>query len=268
MTDFAIAGIGGRMGRALAGLIASHPYDYTLKAGFEYPAHPDLGRELALFLGESSLPGRLAAMESSALRGAEVLMEFTAPAASLEHLALAVRTGTPVVLGTTGFSEEEEEKVKAFARQIPLLFTSNTSLGMNLMISLAGRIATLLGSDYALEVIEAHHDQKKDAPSGSARKLLNALAQARGLDPDKVCRHGRLGLTGPRGRDEIGVSVIRGGDIVGEHTVMFIGPGERLELTHRVQSRATFAAGALRAGVWLKDKEPGLYDMQDVLHLK
>jgi 4-hydroxy-tetrahydrodipicolinate reductase len=268
MTNFAVAGIGGRMGRALAGLIAAHPADYALQAGFEYPAHPALGRDLALFLGESSLPGRLAVLSGAALSEADVLIEFTTPAASLEHLLAAAQARTPVVLGTTGFSREEEEKVMAFANKIPLLFTSNTSVGMNLMLEMAGRIAALLDSSYALELIEAHHDQKKDAPSGSARKLLAALAQARGLDPDKDCRHGRAGITGPRGRDEIGVSVIRGGDIVGEHTVMFIGQGERLELTHRVQNRATFAAGALRAGSWLKDKKPGLYDMRDVLHLK
>jgi 4-hydroxy-tetrahydrodipicolinate reductase len=268
MINFAVAGIGGRMGRTLAGLIALNPGQYTLQAGFEYPGHPALGQDLNIFLGQNCFSGQVEDINAAALQRADVLLEFTSPAASLRHLELAARCRTALVLGTTGFTAEEKEIIAAFGRHIPLLFASNTSLAMNLMFSLAGEIAKVLDSDYALEIIEAHHDQKKDAPSGTAWTLLEILAQARGLDPAAACRHGRAGLTGPRCRDEIGVSVLRGGDIVGEHTVMFIGQGERLELTHRVQNRNTFAAGALRAGSWLKGREPGLYGMKDVLGLK
>ena len=141
------------------------------------------------------------------------------------------------------------------------------SVGMNLMFKLTGMIAKALGPDYALELMEAHHDQKVDAPSGTAVKLIEELAHARGLDPAQAAIHGRKGMVGPRTKDEIGVSVIRGGDIVGDHTVYFIGYGERLELTHRAQSRDTFAQGAVRAALWVKEKAPGLYDMADVLGL-
>ncbi len=148
-----------------------------------------------------------------------------------------------------------------------MVLTPNLSVGMNLMFKLAGDMARLLGPDYALELLEAHHDQKKDAPSGSALRLLDELCAARGWEREKVCAHGRHGLVGPRPGEEIGVSVLRGGDIVGEHTIYFIAQGERLELTHRASSRDTFARGAVRAALWLEGRAPGLYDMQDVLGL-
>jgi 4-hydroxy-tetrahydrodipicolinate reductase len=227
-----------------------------------------MGQSLRSFLGQDSLDGFVEDMNPEALGRAEVLLEFTSPAASLQHLALARQCRRAVVLGTTGFPAAQKEEVAAFGRDIPLIFAANTSLAMNLMFSLVKQVAQTLDSDYALELIEAHHDQKKDAPSGTAWRLLEILAQARGLDLNRDCRHGRVGLSGPRRREEIGVSVLRGGDIAGEHTVMFIGQGERLELSHRVQSRNTFAAGALRAGAWLKGRAPGLYDMEDVLGLR
>jgi 4-hydroxy-tetrahydrodipicolinate reductase len=267
MITFALAGIGGRMGRTLARLIAASPDKYTLAAGFEYPAHPAQGQKLGGFLGQDSLAGVLEDINPAALKRADVLLEFTSPAASLQHLALARDCHTPVVLGTTGFTAEEKREIADIGRHIPLVFAANTSLAMNLMFTLAREIAETLDSDYALEVIEAHHEQKKDAPSGTAWTLLEILAQARGLELSQACRHGRVGMTGPRRREEIGVSVLRGGDIAGEHTVMFIGQGERLELTHRVQSRDTVALGALRAGSWLKGRAPGLYTMRDVLGL-
>jgi 4-hydroxy-tetrahydrodipicolinate reductase len=154
------------------------------------------------------------------------------------------------------------------AKKVPVVFAPNMSVGMNLMFKLAGIITQVLGPDYALELVEAHHDQKKDAPSGSAVRLLEEMAAARGLKLDKALRHGRQGLVGARSKGEIGVSVIRGGDIVGDHTVFFIGQGERIELTHRAHSRETFAQGAVRAALWVVEQTPGLYDMQDVLGLK
>ena len=268
MVNIAIAGIGGRMGRAMAAIIAAGRSDYNLAAGFEFAEHPALGQELSAFLGLPGLTGRLEVISPELLAGADVLLDFTRPEGSMQHLDICAQAGKAVVLGTTGFSAEQKTIISDYAGRIPLVFASNYSVAMNLMFQLVGEMAAILGSDYALEVIEAHHDQKVDAPSGTAWTLLEALAKARNLNLDKACRHGRHGINGPRAVDEIGVSVIRGGDIVGEHTVMFIGQGERLDLTHRVQTRDTFAQGAIRAAAWLVGKGVGLYDMKDVLGLK
>lgn len=267
MTNFAIAGIGGRMGRAMAAIIAASPDKYKLGAGFEYKGHAAVGQPLGLFLGEPSLGGVLGDDPLKALAETDVLLDFTTPAATMENVRACLKLNKRMVVGTTGLSDEQKDELYRAAEQIPLLFSSNFSVGMNLMFELAEKMTKALGPDYALELIEAHHDKKVDAPSGTAWTLLEALAAGSGLSPQTSLRHGRVGMVGPRGQDEIGVSVIRGGDIVGEHTIMFIGQGERLELSHKVQSRNTFAQGAVRAGMWLKEKPAGLYSMKHVLGL-
>ncbi|KIX11696.1 4-hydroxy-tetrahydrodipicolinate reductase [Dethiosulfatarculus sandiegensis] len=266
MVKVAVAGAAGRMGRRILALSAAHEEAVPV-SGFEAPNSEYVGRPLSELAGVASLEGVVADSAEKALEIADVLVDFTVPEATMQNLAVAARLGKACVIGTTGLSVEEREKIASYAKEIPVVFAPNMSVGMNLMFKLAGMITKVLGPDYALEVLEAHHDQKKDAPSGTAVKIIDELAKQRGWDVDEVCAHGRKGLVGARPKEEIGVSVIRGGDIVGEHTVYYIGQGERLELTHKAQSRDTFVQGAIRAAVWISQKEPGLYDMPDVLGL-
>ncbi len=265
MVRIAVAGAAGRMGRRILALAAADP-ELEVTGAFEAPDHPAVGKSLKELTG-TQLEGLVLSDPARAMEGAEVLVDFTAPKATAAHVALAARMGLSAVVGTTGLGEEERKAVAEAARQVGVVIAPNMSVGMNLMFKLAGLVAKILGEDYAVELVEAHHDQKKDAPSGSAIRLLEAVAEARGWELDKVARYGRVGMVGPRPAKEIGVSVIRGGDIVGEHTLMFITGGERIELTHRAHSRDTFARGALRAAIWVAKQKPGLYDMADVLGL-
>jgi 4-hydroxy-tetrahydrodipicolinate reductase len=266
MVRVAVAGVAGRMGGAIARALALTPRA-VLAGGFEAEGHPSQGRPLAEVTGFSGAPGVVAASVEEALKKAQVLVDFTSPAASLDHLKVCAKLGKAAVVGTTGLDAAQKKALNRYAKKIPIVFAPNMSVGMNLMFKLVGIITQVLGPDYALELMEAHHDQKKDAPSGSAVRLLEEMAHVRGLKLGTALRHGRHGIVGARTKDEIGVSVIRGGDIVGEHTVFFIGQGERLEVTHRAHSRDTFAQGAVRAALWVEHQEPGLYDMQDVLGL-
>ncbi|MFZ5584410.1 MAG: 4-hydroxy-tetrahydrodipicolinate reductase [Thermodesulfobacteriota bacterium] len=268
MTRVAVAGVAGRMGGYIVRAILDRP-GLELAGGFEMPGHPALNRRIAEVAGAPGAGELLVGADpASVIAAADVLVDFTAPAATLEHLALCVGQAKAAVIGTTGLTAAQKQAVAEMARKTPVVFAPNMSVGMNLMFKLAGMMARVLGPEYALELVEAHHDQKKDSPSGTAVRLLEELAAARGWSLDDVARHGRQGLIGARPQEEIGVSVIRGGDIVGEHTVYFITQGERLELTHRAHNRDTFAQGAARAALWVADKPAGLYDMQDVLGLK
>ncbi len=268
MIGMAVAGVAGRMGGHIVRAIGRQA-EAGLAGGFEAPGHPAIGKPVADVCGEPRAGELLvSAGPGAALAQAEVLIDFTAPAVSLAHLELCARLGKAAVIGTTGLDNDQKQDVAALAARVPVVYSPNMSVGMNLMFKLAGLVARVLGPDYAMELVEAHHDQKKDAPSGSAVRLLEEMAAARGWKLDDVAKHGRVGMVGARPQDEIGVSVIRGGDIVGDHTIYFITQGERLELTHRAHSRDTFAQGAVRAALWVADKKPGLYDMQDVLGLK
>ncbi len=267
MIRIAVAGAAGRMGGRIIRAISTQE-NAELAGAFEAPGNPAVGRSVAEAVGVAGAAGVLTDDAGQAIAQADVLIDFTAPAATLKHLALAAAAGKAVVIGTTGLDAAQQEEIKKHAAKTPVVYAPNMSVGMNFMFKLVGMMAKVLGEGYALELVEAHHDQKKDAPSGTAVKLIAELAAARGWDPDEACRHGRQGMVGARSKDEIGISVIRGGDIVGDHTVYFIGQGERLELTHRAHSRDTFAQGAVRAALWAAGKAPGLYDMQDVLGLK
>ena len=267
MVRMAVAGGAGRMGIRIIHAIVSRE-GAELAGAFEAPGNPAVGQAISAIAGQAEAPGVMGDDVVQAIANADVLIDFTAPAATVNNVAKAAEAGKAMVIGTTGLDKAQQEEIKKQAAKIPVVYAPNMSVGMNLMFKLVGMIAEVLGDGYALELVEAHHDQKKDAPSGTAVKLLAELAAARGWNLDEVLKHGRQGMVGARSKDEIGVSVIRGGDIVGDHTVYFIGQGERLEFTHRAHSRDTFVQGAVRAALWVSGKEPGLYNMQDVLGLK
>jgi 4-hydroxy-tetrahydrodipicolinate reductase len=202
-----------------------------------------------------------------AIGGADVVVDFSSHTATRALLEAAVASSKPVVLGTTGHAPAEKAELLRLAAGVPCVWAGNFSVGVNLLFALTRRAARVLGADYDAEVLEMHHRLKKDAPSGTAARLLEIILEERGLPPSSA-RHGRQGITGERSRSEVGVHAIRGGDVVGDHTVIFAGTGERIELTHKAGERAIFARGALRAAQWVVTQGPGVYDMQDVLGLK
>ncbi|HYX67070.1 MAG TPA: 4-hydroxy-tetrahydrodipicolinate reductase [Burkholderiales bacterium] len=255
----AIAGAGGRMGQALIeGLRGERELQFA--AALEAPGHAALGSAIAGI--------RIGADVGAALAGADVLIDFTRPEATLAHVRLCAEQGKAMVIGTTGFPAGRKSEIEQAAKKIPIVMAANFAVGVNALYKLAETAARILGEGYDVEIIEAHHRQKVDAPSGTALKLGEVIAAALQEKLAQVERHGRHGEVGPRPAGEIGFHALRGGDIVGEHTVLFAGVGERLELTVRSQSRATYAAGALRAARWLAGRRPGLYDMYDVLGLR
>lgn len=237
-----INGSKGRMGQAL---IAAAP-----DLGLRVVAALDAGDDLA-----------------AAVPGCDVIIDFSSPAATAQLLKVAVTHRKAVVLGTTGHSEIEKKSLRRLAAKLPCVWAGNFSVGVNLLFALVDRAAGILGPDYDAEVIEMHHRFKKDAPSGTAERLLEIILTQRRLGR-KALRHGRAGITGARTDSEVGVHALRGGDVIGDHTVLFAALGERLELTHKASDRAIFARGALRAAAWVSGRKPGLYDMQDVLGLK
>jgi 4-hydroxy-tetrahydrodipicolinate reductase len=201
-------------------------------------------------------------------KGGDVIINFTNPASSLESLVFAARTGLAAVIGSTGLTEEQMAEMKAICRDVRCVYAPNMSVGMNVMFRVVQEVARAMGPDFDIEILEAHHRLKKDAPSGTAIRLGELIAQAVGREFNRAAVYGRQGMTGERTREEIGMQVIRAGHIVGEHTVFFGGLGERLEITHRATSRDNFARGALRAALWITGQPSGLYDMQDVLGLR
>lgn len=261
----AVAGAAGRMGRTLVELILKSD-DLALSAAIEAAGHPALGQDAA---GAGAASGvRISAGVDAAVAGTECLIDFTAPAATLAHLDACVRSGVAMVIGTTGFSAAQRERVAAASAQIPVVFAPNMAVGVNVIFKLADTAARALGDGYDVEIIEAHHRHKTDAPSGTALRIGEIVARALGRDLGRNASHGRHGNTGERDPKAIGFHALRGGDIVGEHTVLFAGEGERVELVVRSTSRATYALGALRACRFLKGRPAGLYDMQDVLGLR
>ena len=241
--------------------------DCRLIAAIDKPGSKKVGKDA----GEISAAGRLGVPVTdrldAALKSNAVIIDFSHPAASMNFLRSAAKKSTPMVIATTGFNDKQLVEIKRLSRRTPTLLSANTSLGVNVLISLLGKAAKMLGDDYDVEIIEAHHRFKKDAPSGTALALGRSIADALGRDLSKVGLNGRKGMVGERGRKEIALLSVRAGDIVGEHTVIFGGIGERLEFIHRAHSRDTFARGALRAAQWLADKKPGFYTMHDVLGL-
>jgi len=260
----AIAGAAGRMGRALVEALDGHP-EAHLAVALEMPGSPAVGQDAGLALGRST--GVAICTDLDALAGADVLIDFTRPEGTLAHLAVCRRFGVSAVIGTTGFDAAGRHAVEQSASVLPLVMAPNFSVGINLLLQLLDTAARALGDDYDVEVIEAHHRHKVDAPSGTALRLGEVVAHALGRDLSDCAVYGREGITGERDARTIGFATVRGGDVVGDHTVLFAGTGERIELTHKASSRATFAEGAVRAACWLADRQPGLYDMRDVLGL-
>jgi 4-hydroxy-tetrahydrodipicolinate reductase len=267
MVKVVVAGAGGRMGGRLVSLIKESS-DLKLVGAVERKGHPTIGADA----GDVAGCGRIGVAVTDNLTAladrAEVLIDFTAPDVSLAHMAIMAAYRKTMVIGTTGLSAKQLSELQTLAWQIPCVYSPNMSVGVNVILKVLAEMARALGEDYDIEVQEAHHRLKKDAPSGTALKIAQVLADATGQDLDKVAAYGRKGMIGERKRGEIGIQVIRAGDIVGDHTVLFGGSGERIEITHRAHSRDTFACGALRAARWVVTRPPGLYDMHDVLGLK
>jgi dihydrodipicolinate reductase len=253
-----ICGAAGRMGQSILD-IAKTDENVQICGAVEYDASPAIGTGTPAIISASSI--------ESVLPATEVLIDFTNPDNALKNLEFAKKYKIPVIIGTTGFIAEQKEKIAEAAKEIPVVLSPNMSVGVNILFKLVEEVTKLI-PDYDIEILELHHNKKKDAPSGTAVKLADIAAAAIGKNMNEIGVYGRKTVLGERRKDEIGVMSIRGGDIVGEHTVYFAGTGERIELTHRAQSRNTFGAGAVRAAKWVIGKEPGLYDMQDVLGLK
>ena len=265
-TRLAIAGVSGRMGRALLEAIAAEP-SCALVSAIARPGSPLVGLDAGVIYGTVS--GVMVGDEiAPALANAQALIDFTRPEATLAYLEVCVATQIPIVIGTTGFNEADTRRIQAAAQHIPIVFAPNMSVGVNLLMKLAELAARVLDKGYDIEIIEAHHRHKIDAPSGTALGLGRAVANTLNRDLAACAVYGREGVTGERSPETIGFATVRGGDIVGDHTLMFAGIGERIELTHKASSRATFTQGALRAANWLQGQPPGLYDMRDVLNLK
>jgi len=259
----AVAGSSGRMGRALIEAVRENS-GMRLQAALEQPGNSYLGQDAGALSGS---PCGIAIGEDvrRGIRGCDVLIDFTRPEGTLSHLAACRSEGVKMVIGTTGLGEAQKKSIVEAARDIAVVYAPNMAVGVNVGFKLAEIAAKTLGDAYDVEIIEAHHRHKVDAPSGTALKFGEVIATALGRDLLNAAKHGREGVTGERQTGTIGFHAIRGGDIVGEHTVMFAGPGERVEITVRSGSRATYAAGALRAAAFLSDKERGLFDMFDVL---
>ena len=264
--ELVVAGAAGRMGTRIVAL-ARESSDLRVGAALEMAGHPALGGDAGELAGGSRLGVSLGADASAVITPQRVLVEFSVPAASLEHLRLVAAAGARAVIGTTGFSTAQREEIAALARRAPIMLAPNMSVAVTLAFKLLPIMARALGDDYDVEITEIHHRFKKDAPSGTAVRMAELVAEALGRDLDKTGVYGREGLPGERTRQEIGVMSLRSGDVVGEHTVSFGTLGERLELTHRAHSRDTFARGALRAARWVAGQPPGLYSMADVLGL-
>jgi 4-hydroxy-tetrahydrodipicolinate reductase len=262
----AVLGAAGKMGGAIVRAIAETP-TVALVAAVERPDFPAMGADAS----------RLAGLPESGVRvqsdrpgpgAADVWIDFSAPGAAVANAIAAAQAGAALVLGTTGLSSQDKDAVASAAKKIAIVLAPNMSVGVNVMLRLVADAARLLGSAYDIEILETHHRAKRDAPSGTALRLADAVAEATGRDLGKSARYERHGDIGPRAADEIGIQTLRGGDVVGDHTVFFFGQGERIEITHRASSREILARGAVRAALWLCGRAPGLYDMRDVLGLR
>ena len=262
-----VTGASGRMGQTLVQLIAGAGDRARLAGAVERPGHPWIGRDIGEAMGGAPLGLAVTDDPLEVFARAQGVIDFTAPAATVEFAGLAAQARAVHVIGTTGLEEEHLARIRAAARHAVVVRAGNMSLGVKLLVALTRKVAEALGEDWDLEIVEAHHRMKVDAPSGTALMLGKAAAAGRGVALDDVADRGRDGLTGARVRGHIGFSSVRGGDIVGEHDVIFAGEGERVVLRHLATDRAIFARGALRAALWGQDKAPGEYSMMDVLGL-
>lgn len=265
-TPIALLGISGRMGRALVQALEGFD-DLSLSGALASGNSPWLGKDAGLVVGSRNLGVRITAEVAEAIAQARVAVDFTLPHVTPINAAACAANHTAMVIGTTGHTPEQRRAIEQAAASIPVVLAPNMSVGVNLLLKLAELAAKALNEDYDVEIYEAHHRNKKDAPSGTALRMGEVVAAARGVTLKEQGDFTRHGDTGVRQRGHIGFAVARGGDIVGDHTLLFAGPGERIELSHRAHDRSGFARGALVAARWLRDRQPGLYSMQDVLGL-
>jgi 4-hydroxy-tetrahydrodipicolinate reductase len=265
MAKVVVCGAMGRMGRAILSVLKEKPYGLELSAAVESPGNPLIGVDAfeAAGIGKAGVP--VTSDFAAAIAAGDVAIDFTSAASSVVHARIAGAAGKSIVIGSTGFTPEQKAAVAEVAKAAPVVLSPNMSVGVNLMFKVAADVARVLGDDYDVEIVEVHHRFKKDAPSGTAVRLAEAVAEALGRDMKDVGVYGREGMVGERNPKEIGVLAVRAGDVVGEHTITFGGIGERFEITHRAHSRDTFARGAVRAAGWLVRKPAGLYDMHAVL---
>ncbi|VVE33774.1 4-hydroxy-tetrahydrodipicolinate reductase [Pandoraea pneumonica] len=266
MMKIAIAGASGRMGRMLIETVLAAD-DAQLVGALDREGSPALGHDAGAFLGRET-GVNITADFDTALANAEFLIDFTRPEATLLHLAAAQKHGVKMIIGTTGFSEDEKARLAEGAKQVAVVFAPNMSVGVNATFKLLEIAAKILNTGYDIEIIEAHHRHKVDAPSGTALRMGEVVAEALGRDLKECAVYGREGVTGERDPSTIGFATVRGGDIVGDHTVLFAGIGERIEITHKSSSRLSYAQGSLRAARFLAERQTGLFDMQDVLGLR
>ncbi|MBW1729591.1 MAG: 4-hydroxy-tetrahydrodipicolinate reductase [Deltaproteobacteria bacterium] len=267
MLKVLVAGAAGRMGKRIVAMVAENPRT-ELAGAFERPDHESVNEDVGVVAGIGELGVTIAPGLDQVIEKCDVLIDFTTPEATLANLRTAVQKGLAMVIGTTGISGEALDEAEQLARKIRCVMAPNMSVGVNVMFKIAEEMAEILGDEYDMEILEVHHRFKKDAPSGTAMKLARILAEATGRDLEKAGVYERKGFIGERTKDEIGIQTWRAGDIAGEHTILFGGIGERLELIHRAHSRDNFARGAVRAALWVAEQPVGLYDMQDVLGLK
>ena len=267
MIKVIIAGAAGRMGSRLIALIKESS-SLTLAGALEGKGHSALGQDAGEAAGVGKIGLPITDDLPPLLERGEVVIDFSAPEATLDHFRAVAKHRRSMVIGTTGLNAAQLEEMKSLSRQVACVCSPNMSVGVNLICKVISEMARTLGDEYDIEVIEAHHRLKKDAPSGTALKIAEVLSTAVNRDLNQVAVYARKGLTGERKKHEIGIQTIRAGDIVGDHTIIFGGIGERIEVTHRASSRDTFAQGALRAAAWVVARPPGLYDMMDVLSLK
>lgn len=262
-----VIGAAGRMGGRILAL-AKEAGDFQIVGATERPDHPAVGQDAGEVAGMGSIGVKVADNLPKIITGADVVMDFTAPEASIAHVRAASDAGVAIVVGTTGLSKAHLEEARRLATKMPCVISPNMSVGVNVLFKTLKEVARTLGDDYDVEIVEAHHHFKKDAPSGTALRMAQVVAEALGWDLEQVGIYGRKGMAGERPKAQIGVHTVRAGDIVGEHTVIFGGMGERVEIIHRAHSRDNFARGALRAARFVVQAPKGLYDMADVLGLK
>jgi len=266
MQRIAVMGAAGRMGKTLIEAVQLAD-GAQLSAAVDRADSSLVGADVGELVAQGKIGVNLAGDLGAVLDQFDVLIDFTHPSVTLKNLEVCRQAGKAMIIGTTGFSPEEKQLLADAGKQIPIVFAANFSVGVNLCLKLLDTAARVLGDDVDIEIIEAHHRHKVDAPSGTALRMGEVVANALGRDLQKVAVYGREGQTGARERETIGFATVRAGDVVGDHTVLFAADGERVEITHKASSRMTFAKGAVRAALWLHKREPGLYDMQDVLGL-
>ena len=262
MIRVGVNGAAGRMGRRIVALVAEQK-DLQVVCALERPGHPDLGKDAGLLAGVQELGVKV----GEGIQGSpQVLIDFSVPESTMRRAAEAASRGVGLVIGTTGLSDEQLARIKReVASKVPVLMAPNMSIGMNVLFRVAGQVAAALGEGYDIEIVEMHHRRKKDAPSGTALRLAESICEAVSWSPKDVLIYGREGIIGERPGRQIAVLAVRGGDVAGDHTVIFAGEGERIELTHRASNRDVFAHGAIRAARFIAGKPPGLYGMKDVL---